>query len=261
MSHRTRLLRVPGALLLLAATACGADDDDVAATGTDSVRGDITVFAAASLAGPFSDVGAAFEEAHPDTSVTFSFDGSSTLVQQIVEGAPADAFASADSPNMDKLVVAGLAAAEPAVFAINRLAIVVAPGNPLGITDVSDLADSDVVTVVCAPEVPCGRYADQVLTAAGVDVTPASYEENVRGVVTKVTEGEADAGIVYVTDVIAAGGAAELVEIREDVNVTAEYPIAPVAGSDEQDVAEAFIDFLTGTEGRAILADHGFGSP
>ena len=179
-------------------------------------------------------------------------------MQQITEGAPADVFASADTANMDKLTDAGLNGSEPVIFATNLLTIIVAPGNPLGITGVADLANPDIKTVICAPEVPCGNYANQIFTAAGVTVTPVSLEQNVRGVVTKVTAGEADAGIVYVTDVIAAGDAADMVEIPEDINVVAEYPIATVAASENQEVGEAFIDFLTrprrpGHHGRARL--------
>jgi molybdate transport system substrate-binding protein len=147
------------------------------------------------------------------------------------------------------------------IFATNLLTIITAPDNPLGIAGVADLANPDTKTVICAPEVPCGNYANQILTAAGVAVTPASLEQNVRGVVTKVTAGEADAGIVYVTDVIAAGDAADMVEIPEDINVLAEYPIATVAASQNQEVGEAFIDLLTGEEGQAILATYGFGAP
>ncbi len=219
------------------------------------------MFAAASLTESFTQLGEAFEDANPDASVTFSFDGSSTLVQQLIEGAPADVFASADPNNMGKLVDAGLNASDPVVFATNRLAIIVAPGNPLGITGVADLADTDIVTVVCAPEVPCGSYADQVFTAAGVEVTPASLEENVRGVVTKITQGEADAGIVYVTDVTAAGDAADMVEIPENINVIAHYPVAAAADSGEHGLSAAFIEFLFGPDGQAILAEHGFGAP
>jgi molybdate transport system substrate-binding protein len=183
------------------------------------------------------------------------------LVQQIIEGAPADVFASADTANMDKLTEAELNGAEPAVFATNLLTIIVAPDNPLGITGVEDLAIPDLNVVVCSPEVPCGNYADQIFTAAGVEVTPVSLEQNVRGVVTKVTAGEADAGIVYVTDVIAAGDEAAMVEIPEDINVIAEYPIADVAASESPDVGQAFIDFVLGDEGQAILAEYGFGPP
>ena len=223
MLRTARKLLVPLTALALVPAACGDDDDDGAAstsspateaaaattatptTAAAGVEGDITVFAAASLTESFTEVGEAFSAANPDAKATFSFDASSALVQQITEGAPADVFASADTNNMDKLVDAGLDGSEPEIFATNLLTIIVAPGNPLGITGVADLANADIKTVICAPEVPCGNYANQIFTAAGVTVTPVSLEQNVRGVVTKVTAGEADAGIVYVTDVIAAG--------------------------------------------------------
>ena len=219
------------------------------------------MFAAASLTDAFTDLGAAFSEANPGATATFSFDASSALVTQITEGAPADVFASADTANMDRLTDEGLNGTDPVIFATNLLAIIVPAGNPAGVTTVEDLANPDVTVVLCAEEVPCGNYANQILEAAGVEVTPASFEENVRGVVTKVTAGEADAGIVYVTDVTAAGDAAELVEIPEDVNVVAEYPIATVGASENQEAGEAFIDFLSGSDGQAILAEYGFGPP
>ena len=253
------------AVLSLVAAACGDDDDASEAamgptTAAAGVEGDITVFAAASLTESFTEIGDAFETANPDAGATFSFDASSALVQQIVEGAPADVFASADTANMDKLTEPGLNGTEPEIFATNLLTIIVPPGNPAGITGVADLAEPDVTVVLCAEEVPCGRYAKQILDAAGVAVTPASLEQNVRGVVTKVTAGEADAGIVYVTDVTAAGDAAESVEIPADINVLAEYPIAGVAASANAEVGQAFMDFVLGDEGQAILTDHGFGA-
>jgi len=137
----------------------------------------------------------------------------------------------------------------------------VAPDNPGGITGVADLANNDLVTVICAAEVPCGRYANEILANAAVTVTPDSLEQNVRGVVTKVTAGEADAGIVYVTDVTAAGDDAAMVEIPEEINVVAQYPIATVKESADAEVGEAFIDFLIGTDGQAIMAEYGFGAP
>ncbi len=216
---------------------------------------------AASLTDAFTEIGTAFTAANPDATANFSFDASSALVTQITEGAPADVFASADTTNMDKLVEAGLEGTEPETFATNLLTIIVAPDNPLGITGVADLQDPDITTVICAAEVPCGRYAGEIFAAAGVTVEPASLEQNVRGVVTKVTSGEADAGIVYVTDVIAAGDEASMVEIPDDINVVAEYPIATVAESGNLDVGQAFIDFVTSEDGRAILGKYGFGAP
>jgi molybdate transport system substrate-binding protein len=263
----SRLLLVPVVVLGLVAAACGDDDDDggaaSTAAGTEGGGGGgdgITVFAATSLTEAFTTIGTAFEATPDGAPVEFSFDASSALVGQITEGAPADVFASADTANMDKLTEANLQGTDPVTFATNLLTIIVAKANPAGVTGVDDLADPDLKVVLCAEEVPCGNYANQILEAAGVDVTPVSLEENVRGVVTKVTSGEADAGIVYVTDVTAAGDAADAVEIPQDINVLAEYPIATVGASENPEVGEAFVDFVTGDEGQAILAQYGFGS-
>jgi molybdate transport system substrate-binding protein len=265
------------AVAVIAAAGCGDDDGSSALTASPAttvagstgaptaaataVEGDITVFAAASLSAAFTEIGTAFAEMHPDAKATFSFDASSALVQQITRGAPADVFASADTATMDRLTAAGLNGSDPVVFATNSLEIIVGPGNPKGIDGLADLAEPELKVVLCAPEVPCGRYAALSLQRAGVSVTPASLEQNVRGVVTKVTAGEADAGIVYATDVKAAGGKAAGVEIPADVNVVAEYPVASVKTSDEADIDQAYIAFLTGSEGQAILAKYGFGAP
>jgi molybdate transport system substrate-binding protein len=267
MRRTWRLVLLTAAAAALVTTSCSDDDGEGGAaaasarTGANALDGDITVFAATSLSESFTAVGDAFSAANPGVDVTFSFDASSALVQQIVEGAPADVFASADTTTMDTLTDAVLDGSEPVLFATNLMTIIVAPGNPLGITGVADLTDPDVSVVVCAPEVPCGSYAEQIFAAAGIDVTPVSFEQNVRGVATKVTAGEADAGLVYVTDVTAAGDAAEMVAIPGDINVVAQYPIATVAASQNPEAGEAFIDFLTGPEGQDILARHGFGPP
>jgi molybdate transport system substrate-binding protein len=241
------------AVLGVASAACGGGETESAGT--------LTVFAAASLTDAFTEIGDAFTVEYPDTTVVFNFSGSSALVTQIVEGAPADVFASADPSNMTKLVDAGANATEPVVFTTNLAAIVVAPGNPTGITGVADLATDDLIVVQCAPEVPCGRYAAQVFENAGVIVTPKSLEENVKAVVAKVTLGEADAGIVYVTDVIAAGADAEAVEIPAGVNVVAEYPIAVTTDAPNPDAARAFVDFVMSDQGRTILTSYGFVEP
>jgi molybdate transport system substrate-binding protein len=222
--------------------------------------GDLVVFAAASLTDAFTAIGDAFASEQPDVDITFNFAASSDLVAQIDEGAPADVFASADQRNMDKLVEAERAAAAPATFATNSLAIIVEAGNPLDIASVDDLADPDLVVVTCDPEVPIGRYTEQVLASAGVDVTPDSLEENVRSVVTKIVEGEADAGLVYVTDVLAAGEEADAVDIPADINVVAAYPIAPVTDAPNPEAADAFTEFVLSDDGQATLAEFGFGS-
>lgn len=244
---------VPFALvpLLATLTSCGSD------TSTTTLE----VSAAASLTGAFGEIEEAFERVHPDVDVVLNFASSSDLVTQIVEGAPVDVFASADTKNMDKVSEAGLIAGDTRIFATNSLRIIVAPGNPLEITSLADLTRPGLVYVTCDPSVPIGRYAQEVLDAAGVDVAPASFEENVKGIVAKVTAGEADAGIVYATDVLAAGDRAEGVDIPGELNVSARYPIAALTSSDSSEVARRFVDFVGSSEGSAILTRFGFGTP
>jgi molybdate transport system substrate-binding protein len=247
--------RVIGAVAAVAGCAVAGVSCAGATSSSDAT---VTVFAAASLTEAFGELGDAFDAANPDTELVVSFASSSDLARQIIEGAPADVFVSADLDNMAKVTDADAAIGRPVVFATNRAEIIVEPGNPLEIVEVADLADPDLVLVVCAPEVPCGSYAEQVVSNAGVTVIPDSLEENVKAVVAKVTLGEADAGIVYATDVLAAGDEATGVEIPDDVNVVADYPI--VAVSDDAESA-AFVDFVLGPAGQTILARHGFGAP
>jgi molybdate transport system substrate-binding protein len=218
----------------------------------------ITVFAASSVAELFGQMGVAFQAEQPGAAVSFAFGGSSDLAGQILQGAPVDVFASADQANMAKLVDGGQASGTPVVFAKNTMAIIVAPGNPKGITTLADLSNPDLVVVLGAPEVPAGQYAATVLENAGVAVTPKSFESSVQAVVTKVTAGEADAGIVFATDVKAAGSNAAGVEIPADVNVIAEYPIVMTTSSTNQSLATAFINFVMSPAGQKILADAGF---
>lgn len=248
--------------LAVVAASCGSDGDNAVSTdgSTSAVSGEVVVFAAASLTEAFTESGDAFIEANPDASVTFNFAASSELAAQIIEGAPADLFASADLNNMARLTDVGANGAEPVVFADNVSQIIVAEGNPLGITGVEDLTD-DLILVTCAPEVPCGTYATQIFDNASVTVTPASFEQNAKAVVTKVTLGEADAGIAYASDVIAAGDGADGVEIPTDLNVVAEYPIVLTTDAPNPDGGRAFIDFVLSDAGQAILASHGFTSP
>jgi molybdate transport system substrate-binding protein len=232
-----------------------------ACAGDDSGGRDLHVFAAASLAGAFSEIATAFEAAHAGVDVVINVAGSSALVTQITEGAPADVFAAADVANMVRLAEAGGVAGEPLVFATNRAEIVVAPGNPLSIEGVAALADPALLLVTCAPEVPCGAYAADVFARAGVAAQPDSLEQNVGAVMTKVVAGEADAGVVYATDVVAAGDTAEGVPIPPEHNVVAEYPIAVTSATEQPELARAFVDFVAGPEGQATLASHGFGAP
>jgi molybdate transport system substrate-binding protein len=223
-----------------------------------ALSGEITVFAAASLTTSFKEAGAAFETAHPGVKVTFNFAGSSTLVQQILQGAPADVFASADASNMKKLSDAGTTASAPITFATNKLQIIVAKGNPNNIRAVADLADTKLIVVSAGPEVPIGKYTQQVFDKAGITVTPKSLEPDVKAIVSKVTIGEADAGIVYATDVLAAAGKAEGVVIPDDINVTATYPISVLKDTKNAATADAFTAFIAGAEGQVILSKYGF---
>ncbi len=239
------------------AAACGGSSDAAADSGGGS-PGTLTVFAAASLTDAFTQLGEDYEAAHPGVKVTLSFAGSQDLVAQLQQAAPADVLATADTASMDD--VADLVG-DPTVFASNQLAIAVEPGNPKGISALADLAKPGLKVVLAAPEVPAGKYAQQVLGNAGVEVEPVSLEESVKGVVTKVSLGEADAGIVYVTDVTAANGAIEGVDIPEDVNVVADYPLATVAESDAPEEAQAFVDLVLSLGGQETLARFGFLPP
>jgi molybdate transport system substrate-binding protein len=255
LRSRTRLgpMLATAALLL---AACGGDDSG-GGSGAGSPA-EIKVFAAASLTAAFNELGPQFTAANGGTKVTFNFAGSQALATQIQQGAPADVFASADVPNMDK--VKDLVAT-PQNFAGNLLQIVVEQGNPTGITGLDDLAGKDVKVVLAAEEVPAGKYARQVLDQAGVSVQPVSLEDNVKAVVTKVSLGEADAGIVYVTDVAAGGDKVEGVDIPKEQNVVATYPIATVKASNAQDQAQAFVDLVRSAEGQQVLNKYGFLPP
>lgn len=213
------------------------------------------MLAAASLSESFKELGTAFEAKHPGSKVTFSFDSSSALAAQANNAAPADLFASADHANMKKVTDAGNATG-PRVFAHNKLAIIVAKGNPKKIKSLADF--TKVSFVLCAPEVPCGRYGAEALSKAGVKAQPKSLETNVKGVVTKVTSGEADAGIGYVTDARAAAANAEGIEIPDAQNVVAQYPMAVLKQSANTTLAQAFVDFVLGPEAQAVLAKYGF---
>ena len=248
-----RLAVVAALIALLPLTACGGDAEGSGTT--------LTVYAAASLTGSFGEIADRFEEEHDGVDVELSFGGSSDLVTQIQEGAPADVFASADTANMDELVDADLTGAQPQDFATNTLEIAVPPDNPAGVQGFPDLAKPGLNLVTCAPEVPCGAAARQAAERAGVTLSPVSEEQSVTDVLGKVTSGEADAGLVYVTDVLAAGDDVEGIEIPESDPVVTTYPIAPVDGSDEPDLAQEWIDFVLGDTGQSTLADFGFGQP
>ncbi len=252
------LKRCVVALLALAVvvgiTACG-DDADGGGDGT------VLVFAASALTDAFAAVASAFEAAYPETDVQLNMAGSSALREQILAGAPADVFASANQSNMDAVIDAGEAAGDSQVFARNRLQIAVPAGNPAGVLSLEDFASEDLLIGVCAEGVPCGDFARQVLSNAGVDAAIDTNEPDVRALLTKIGADELDAGIVYVTDVTAAGGSVEGIAIPDDVNVVAAYPIAELAGSPNPAGAAAFVEFVLSDQGQAILASYGFAAP
>src|SRR5215210_5428040 len=230
-------------LLLAGIAGCGDD------SGGDG-RTTLTVYAAASLTQTFERIGAAFEGEHDGVTVEFSFGGSSDLVAQIQEGAPADVFASADTANMDKLTAEDLQASDPQDFATNTLEIAVPPDNPAGISSFADLAKGGVNVVVCAPEVPCGAATQKVEDATGVDISPVSEEQSVTDVLAKVTSGEADAGVVYVTDVQAAGDDVKGVTFPESSEAVNTYPIVALKDAADSDLAQAFVDLVLSDTGQ-----------
>lgn len=229
--------------------------------GDGNPSGELTVFAAASLTDAFEAIGRRFEQDNPEVDVLFNFASSSTLATQIAEGAPADVFASADEKQMRVVEKAGLLASEPIVFAGNTLQIAVEPGNPRGIEDLADLARPDITSVLAAEEVPAGRYAREALERQGVEVEPASLETDVRAVLSRVALGEADAGIVYASDVMTAGGDIDGVTIPPDRNVSASYPVALLTGASNAAAGRAFIDALLSDEGQRTLREDGFVAP
>jgi molybdate transport system substrate-binding protein len=241
------------AVAALALAACG---DGTTSGGSSGSANEIKVFAAASLTAAFTELGQQYTSANGGTKVSFNFAGSQALATQIQQAAPADVFASADTTNMDK--VKDLVGT-PQNFASNLLQIVVEKGNPKGVKTLDDLANPDLKVVLAAPDVPAGKYAAEALNTAKVTVKPVSEEDNVKAVVTKVSLGEADAGIVYVTDVTAGGDKVQGVDIPKDQNVTATYPIATVeAGKDK---AQAFMDLVLSDQGQQVLKQYGFLPP
>lgn len=257
---------LPLAVLFLAVLAgCApaggpaAGTTSAAGAGSGAPTGTITVFAAASLKATFTELAHTFEAGNPGTTVTLSFAGSSDLASQINQGAPADVFASADTANMKKLQDAGLVDGTPRNFATNTLAIAVPPGNPAGISALKDLARPGVKLVVCAKQVPCGAAAAKVAGTAGISLAPVSEENAVTDVLGKVASGEADAGLVYGTDVRAAGAKVAGIEFPESQGAVNTYPIAGVASGRNTAAAQAFIALVTGAEGQKVLAGAGFG--
>lgn len=257
--RRGALGAAAGAVALLLA-ACGSGAPTSRSSDGSPVTGRITVFAAASLTGAFTTLGHQFESRHPGTTVTFSFGPSSGLAEQLNQGAPADVFASASTKNMDQVTGAGNAATSTP-FAANVLEIAVPQANPGHIAGLADLARDDVKVALCQPQVPCGAVAAKVFANAGLTVTPVSYETDVKSVLSKVALDEVDAGLVYVTDVRAAGATVRGIPIPAGVNASTEYPISVVRGSQNAATAQAFVDFVLSPQGESVLSAAGFAAP
>ena len=241
---------VAGALVLGACSSTG-----------NTSGSEVLVSAASSLTEAFVEMEEAFETANPEIDVVLNLGGSSALREQILAGAPADVFASANMSNMDRVASAGDVKGAPVVFARNRLEIAVPSGNPGGVNGLTDFARGDLLIGLCAEDVPCGDYGREALKKA--DVVPAvdTDEPNVRALLTKIEVGELDAGIVYVTDVVSTVGGVDGIEIPDSENVYADYPIAALTDAPNADGAAAFVLFVLSDEGRSILSDHGFALP
>jgi molybdate transport system substrate-binding protein len=245
------------ALALLLAGCGGASADAPSSTGPEART--LTALAAASLTETFDALETRFEADHPGVDVVLSYAGSSDLAQQVVNGAPADVFAAASDATMQAVTDAGLAAGPPTVFATNVLQIATAPGNPRGIASFADLARPDLKVVVCAPQVPCGAAVERIEKSTGVMLGPVSEEADVKSTLGKVTSGDADAGLVYVTDVSAAGASVQGVTFPEAAAATTNYPIAVLRDAPQPELARQFTDLVTGDVGRQELQAAGFG--
>ena len=238
----------------------GGGSSSPAAGSSALPAGTITVFAASSLKETFTQIGTQFEAAHPGDTVKFSFGASSTLATQITSGAPADVFASAAPKNMQTVVSAG-DASNPQDFAVNTAEVAVPPGNPANVTSVNDLAKSSVKVALCQPQVPCGVVAGEVFKNAGITVKPVTLQPDVKSVLTQVELGNVDAGVVYVTDVKAAGAKVTGVPISASDNASTTYPIATISNSKSQSIAQAFVAYVLSTPGQAVLSAAGFQEP
>ncbi|MFF7949647.1 molybdate ABC transporter substrate-binding protein [Streptomyces griseorubiginosus] len=267
-SRRPVQVAALGAAALLALSACSSSDDSGSAkSGSEKsgsgtkISGDITVFAAASLKESFTTLGKDFEKAHPGTKVTFSFGGSDSLAASITGGAPADVFASASPKTMKVVTDAKDNAGAPATFVRNQLEIATLPGNPDKVASLKDLTDKDLKVVLCDRTVPCGAAAEKALTASRLKLTPVSYEEDVKSALNKVVLKEADAAVVYRTDVRAAGDKVEGVEFPESADAINAYPITLLKESKNTETAKAFIALVRSAEGQKVLTAAGFLQP
>jgi molybdate transport system substrate-binding protein len=256
-----------GRVLLVAAlgaslvAGCGKTDDKTSSTASGKSGKTLFVFAAASLTGTFTSLGKTFEAAHPGVKVKFNFAGSSALAQQITQGAPADVFAAASPATMKTVTDANGASGQPTVFVRNRLEIAVPPSNPGKVKALKDLTNPKLKVVECAPEVPCGAAALKALAAAKLKVKPVSQEQDVKAALTKVQLNEADAALVYRTDVKAAGGKVTGIDFPEAAQAINDYPIAPLAKAPQADLAKQFVQLVLSDQGKSVLTQAGFELP
>ncbi|MGK8556070.1 molybdate ABC transporter substrate-binding protein [Nocardia gipuzkoensis] len=256
-----RALTVVAAAGIAAVALPGCGSDQTVPAGSDGIGGTVTVFAAASLTETFTELGTRFEAAHPGVRVVYSFGASSALAEQIIQGAPADVFASAAPKNMQQVVDKGEATAVPATFARNRLEIAVPKGNPGRITGLADFGKTEPKIALCAEQVPCGAAAETVFQVAGIDPEPDTREADLKAVLTKVKLGEVDAALVYRTDVRAGGGQVEGIAFPEADKAVNDYPVAPLAHAPNTAAAAAFVEFVRSDEARAVFAKAGFDTP
>ncbi|AOW88069.1 molybdate ABC transporter substrate-binding protein [Streptomyces olivaceus] len=270
-TRRTSQLAGAGVAALLALSACSSSDSGSDAGsgsdtgsgsgGSDKVSGTVNVFAAASLTESFTELGKTFEKEHPGTKVVFNFGGSDSLAAGITSGAPADVFASASPKTMKVVTDADAAAGTPATFVRNRLEIATLPGNPDGVSSLKDLTGDDLKVVLCDKTVPCGAAAQKALTAADLKLTPVSYEEDVKSALNKVVLKEADAAVVYKTDVQAAGDKVEGVEFPESAKAVNDYPITLLKDAPNSAAGKAFMELVRSAEGQKVLTGAGFTAP
>ncbi|MEO8329609.1 MAG: molybdate ABC transporter substrate-binding protein [Candidatus Nanopelagicales bacterium] len=255
MRRARALLVYPVSLLIVMPLATGCSDDTTDGTTADQT---LTVLAASSLTGSFTELASQFEAAHSGTSVALSFGSSSTLATQVLDGAPADVLATASPGSMEPVAEADLTEGEPTLLAANSVAIALPPNNSAGLQQLDDLAEPDVKVAVCVETAPCGSVAADLFDAAGINVTPVTEEVDVKSVLAKVTTGEVDAGVVYVTDVRAAGADVAELPVPAKLSVSTDYMVAPLAEASEPDLASEFTDFVLSPAGQQVLADAGF---
>lgn len=261
LSHRFLQTAAVGTAALLTLAACSSSGSDTTSSSSSELSGTVTVFAAASLQESFTALGKEFEKEHPDTKVTFSFGGSDSLAASITSGAPADVFASASPKTMKIVTAAGDTSGTPATFVRNQLEIATLPGNPDKLASLKDLTRPGLKVVLCDSTVPCGAAAQKALEAGGLKLTPVSYEQDVKGALTKVELKEADAAVVYKTDVKAAGDKVEGVDFLESADAVNDYPITLLKNAGNPEAAKAFIELVRSAEGQKVLGEAGFLKP